>query len=60
MIFTLRLLNNMLMNETHLSSLILQELMISHVIKVFHKVTSPQIQSEAAELLINLTLFMND
>jgi len=48
------------MNDTRLTSHISEEFMISNVIKLYHRVTCKQIHSEIAEMLINLTLYMND
>lgn len=61
MILTIRLLNNMLVNEVKLTQLILKEVLLSNIVQLFEVYScSFEIESELVELFINLIHFLND
>ena len=61
MILTIRLLNNMLVNEVKLTELILKDVVLSNIVQLFDAYNcSHEIEIELVELFINLIHFLND
>jgi hypothetical protein len=59
-ILALRLLNNMLVNDTHLTETVLREIHLAAVIGVYSSHVQLVVQGEVANLFINLMHFLND